>query len=85
VTNEGRWESFNQVFKEYERRTGIKLNVKHRSGTELRTAISKNPADFASVLQLDWVLGEGLVGPLDQLNVLDYPDWNSKTIAPYSR
>ena len=81
MTNEGHWQSFNQIFKEYEERTGKKLNVTYRPESELRDAISKNPADVASVLQLDWGLGGGLVGPLDQLSVLDYPDWNPKTIA----
>jgi hypothetical protein len=75
------WQSFNQIFKEYEERTGKKLNVTYRSESELRAAISKNPADVASVLQLDWGLGGGLVGTLDQLSVSDYPDWNPKTVA----
>jgi hypothetical protein len=81
MTDGAQWQSFNQVFKEYEERTGKKLNVTYRSESELRAAISKNPADVASVLQLDWGLGGGLVGPLDQLSVSDYPDWNPKTIA----
>jgi len=81
MTDEVHWQSFNQIFKEYEERTGKKLNVKYRSESELRAAISKNPADAVSVLQLDWGLGGGLVGPLDQLSVSDYSDWNPKTIA----
>lgn len=55
--------------------------MRYRSESELRDAISKNPADRASVLQLDWGLGGGLVGALDQLSVSDYPEWNPKTIA----
>jgi len=74
-------QSFNQIFKEYEEKTGKKLNVTYRPESELRAAISKNRADIASVLQLDWGLGRGLVGPLDQLSVSDYHGWNPKTIA----
>jgi hypothetical protein len=81
MADEVHWHSFNQIFKEYEERTGEKLNVTYRSESELRAAISKNPADVASVLQLDWGLGGGLVGALDQLSVSDYPDWNPKTTA----
>ncbi len=81
MTDEAHWQSFNQIFKEYEERTGKKLNVTYQSESELRAAISKNPADVASVLQLDWGLGGGLVGSLDQLSVSDYPNWNPKTIA----
>jgi hypothetical protein len=81
MTDEVDWQSFNQIFKEYEERTGKKLNVTYRSESELRAAISKNREDRVSVLQLDWGLGGGLVGRLDQLSVSEYPDWNPKTIA----
>ncbi len=53
----------------------------YRSEFELKAAISKNPVDVVSVVQLDWGLGGGLVGRPDQLSVSDYPDWNPKTIA----
>lgn len=75
------WQSFNQIFREYEERTGQKLNVTYRSESELEAAIANNAADFASFLQLDWGRGGGLVGPLDQLSVSEYPDWNPKTVA----
>jgi hypothetical protein len=74
-------QSFNQIFKEYEERTGKKLNVNYRSEFELKAAIAKNSADVASFLQLDWGLGGGLVGTLDQLSVSEYPDWNPKRIS----
>ena len=74
-------QSFNRIFKEYEERTGKKLNVTYRSESELKAAIAKNPADFASFLQLDWGMGGGLVGTLDQLSVSEYPDWNPKSIS----
>ncbi|KAI0261219.1 NAD-P-binding protein [Gloeopeniophorella convolvens] len=73
--------SFNQIIKEYEERTGKKVNVTYRPVDELKAALEKNPADFASVLQLDWAVGGGLIGSEDQLSVSDYPDWNPKTIA----
>ncbi|KAH9991970.1 NAD-P-binding protein [Russula compacta] len=73
--------SFNQIFKEHEERTGKKLKVTYRSESELKTSIAKNSADIVPVLQLDWGLGGGLVGTLDQLNASEYPDWNPKTIA----
>jgi len=73
--------SFNQIFKEYEERTGKRLNVNYRSEFELKAAIAKNSADVASLLQLDWGLGGGLVGTFDQLSVSEYPDWNPKRIS----
>ncbi|KAI0260761.1 NAD-P-binding protein [Gloeopeniophorella convolvens] len=73
--------SFNQIIKEYEERTGKKVNVTYRSVDELQAALEKNPADLATVLQLDWALGGGLIGSEDQLSVSDYPAWNPKTIA----
>jgi len=74
-------QSFNQIFKEYEERTGKKLNVTYRSESELKAAMAKNPADIASLLQLDWGLSGGLVGTLDELSVSEYPDWNPKSIG----
>jgi hypothetical protein len=43
--------------------------------------MGKNPADIASLLQLDWGLGGGLVGTLDELSVSEYPDWNPKSVG----
>jgi hypothetical protein len=76
-----RWQSFNQIFKEYEEKMGKKLQVTYRSESELKTALAKNPADFAAFLQLSWAEGGGLVGSLDQLSVSEYPGWNPKAIA----
>jgi len=73
--------SFNQIFKEHEERTGKKLNVTYRSESELQAALEENGFDRVATLQLDWGLGGGLVGTLDQLSVSEYPDWNPKTIA----
>jgi hypothetical protein len=75
------WQSFNQIFKENEERTGQKLKVTYRSESELKEAIAKNAADVGALLQLDWGLGGGLVGSLDQLSVSEYPEWNPKTVA----
>ena len=74
-------QSFNQIFKQYEDRTGKKLNVTYRPESELKAAIAKNPSDIRSVLQLEWGRGAGVVGSLDQLSVSEYPDWNPKTVA----
>jgi len=73
--------SFNQIFKENEERIGQKLTVTYRPESELKEAIAKDAADVAAVLQLDWGLGGGLVGSLDELSVSEYPDWNPKTVA----
>ncbi|KAI9438513.1 NAD-P-binding protein [Lactarius indigo] len=73
--------SFNQIFKQHEEKTGKKLNVTYRPESELEAAITKNPADVRSFLQLDWGRGGGLVGSLDQLDVSEYPEWNPKSIA----
>jgi len=74
-------QSFNQIFKQHEDKTGKKLNVTYRPESELEAALAKNPADVQALLQLDWGRGGGLVGSLDQLSVSEYPDWNPKSIA----
>lgn len=53
----------------------------YRSESELKASIAKGSAVVASVLQLDWGLGRGLVGTLNQLSASEYPDWSPKTIA----
>ena len=53
----------------------------YRSESELESAIKKDAADFASHPQLDWGLGGGLVGLLEQLSVSEYPDWKPKAVV----
>ncbi len=65
-------QSFNEIFKGYEERTGKKLDVTYRSLDSLRAKLVENPQDFDAYLHLTWATG-GLTGKPD--NGL-YPEWN---------
>ncbi|KAI0040352.1 NAD-P-binding protein [Auriscalpium vulgare] len=78
---EGERKSFNQIFQEYEAKTGKKLEVTYISDADLEARLKANPYDFAAFLHLSWAHGEGLVGTPD--NGL-YPDWNPNPVITYT-
>lgn len=74
-------QSFNEIFAAYEKKHGVKLQVKYTPIEELEEKVKKNPHDIASFLGLMWATGGGAVGsPLD--NEL-FPDWNPKPVLHY--
>ncbi|VDC03007.1 unnamed protein product [Peniophora sp. CBMAI 1063] len=78
---EGEHASLNDVFAQYEKKHGVKLQVRHTPIEELKEKVKKNPQDIASFLHLVWATGGGDVGtPLD--NGL-FPEWNPKPIVHY--
>ncbi|KAI0066750.1 NAD-P-binding protein [Artomyces pyxidatus] len=74
---EGDRQSFNQIFKAYEQRSGHRLEVAYRTVPELQAALRANPKDMGSQMHLSWASGEAIVGTPD--NNL-YPDWNPKKV-----
>jgi hypothetical protein len=65
-------QSFNEVFRAYEQRTGTKLDVTYRTVDSLRAKLAENAYDFDAHLHILWAT-DGLVGEPD--NGL-YPQWN---------
>ena len=64
-------QSFNEIFKAYETKTGKKLEVTYVSVSELDARLATNPQDHASFLHK---VG-ATVGPFLQTDNHLYPDW----------
>ena len=73
--------SLNQVFKEYEARTGKKVSVTYVSIEELEGVVASNPADLQAVLHYHWATGNGLVG--DVTDNAKYPNWNPTPVIDF--
>jgi hypothetical protein len=70
------YQSFNEILKSYEEKTGKTLEINRIPPSEL-----EKRSDPVSALTLRWERGEGVVGdPLD--NDL-YPGWNPKKVLEY--
>ena len=70
------YQSFNEILRSYEAKTGKTLEINRIPPSEL-----EKRSDPVSVLTLRWERGEGVVGdPLD--NDL-YPGWNPKKVLEY--
>ncbi|KZV68773.1 NAD-P-binding protein [Peniophora sp. CONT] len=78
---EGERASFNEIFTAYEKKHGVKLQVKYSSVEELEEKVRANPHDVASFLHLAWAQGQGSVGsPLDNDA---FPGWNPRPVIHY--
>ena len=64
-------QTFNEILKSYQEKTGKALEVNHIPPTEL-----EKRSDFAAVIALRWERGEGVVGDLVDNDL--YPGWNPK-------
>jgi hypothetical protein len=71
-------QSFNEIFKEYEAKTGKKVEVTYIPVSELDTRLASNPQDFASFLKKLWATGDGRLPETD--NHL-YPGWNPSSVV----
>jgi hypothetical protein len=75
-------QSFNEIFRGYEERTGTKLDVTYRTVDSLRAKLAENAYDFDAYLHIIWAT-DGLVGEPD--NAL-FPEWDPTkvvdTLAP---
>ncbi|TFY63676.1 hypothetical protein EVG20_g6216 [Dentipellis fragilis] len=77
---EGERISFNEVFKQYEAKTGAKLEITYRPIADLEAAVKANPADIVSVLYLHWATGAGTIGEKEDLSNGLFPGWNPKKV-----
>lgn len=74
-------QSFNQIFEEYEKRTGKKIDVTYHSIEDLKVAVERNPrGEFVRALHWMWAIGDGLVGGQDQLSNGLFPGWDPKKV-----
>jgi hypothetical protein len=72
-----RLQSFNEIFRGYEERTGTKLDVTYRTVGSLRAKLAENPQDFDAYLHIIWAT-DGAVGEPD--NDL-FPQWNPTKVV----
>ncbi|TFY63674.1 hypothetical protein EVG20_g6215 [Dentipellis fragilis] len=77
---EGERIPFSEVFKQYEEKTGTKLEITYRSIADLEAAVKANPADFVSVLHLGWAQGDAVVGKKEDVSNGLFPGWNPKKV-----
>jgi len=64
--------SFNEIFKEYEEKTGKKLQVNYIPVSELDGKLAANPDDFPTVAHKYWAT----CGPFQRTDNHLHPDWN---------
>ncbi|KAI0321735.1 NAD-P-binding protein [Amylostereum chailletii] len=76
---EGDRKTFNELFKQYEAKTGKKLNVEFTPVSELEAAVKANMFDMNAVLHLGWAQGGGNVG--SSTDNAKYPGWNPKPVV----
>ena len=69
-------QSFNEIFKAYEEKTGKKIEITYIPISELDAKITANPEDVISYLQRLWAIS----GPFPQTDNHLYPNWNPSSV-----
>ena len=69
-------QTFNEILRSYQERTGKALEISHVSHSEL-----EKRSDIVATLALSWDKGEGVVGDILDNNL--YPVWNPKKVSEY--
>ncbi len=69
-------QSFNEIVKEYEAKTGKKVEVTYIPVSELDARLASNPQDFAAFLHKIWATTDGRLETDNHL----YPDWNPSSV-----
>ncbi|KAI0258387.1 NAD-P-binding protein [Gloeopeniophorella convolvens] len=72
----GDTKSFNEVFQQYEAKTGKKLDITYMPVSELDAKIAANPDDFASFLHKFFATSGPFQAPDNSL----YPEWNPSSV-----
>ena len=70
-------QSFNEIVKEYEAKTGKKVGVTYIPVSELDARLASNPQDVSAYLHKRWAT---LDRHLETDNHL-YPDWNPSSVV----
>ncbi|KAH9052641.1 NAD-P-binding protein [Lactarius vividus] len=76
----GDTKSFNEIFKEYEAKTGKKLEVTYISISELEARLASTPRDIPAFVHKFWATQDG--SPKTTDNDL-YPEWNPSPVLDY--
>jgi len=76
----GDTKSFNEIFKEYEAKTGNKVDVTYIPISELDARLASNPRDFFAFLHKFWATGGDPSSSQKTDNDL-YPDWNPSSVV----
>jgi hypothetical protein len=69
-------QSFNEIFKAYEAKTGKRVEVTYVPLSDLEARLATNPQDGKSYLHKTWAT----VGPFSQTENYLYPDWNPSPV-----
>ena len=75
--------SFNKIAEEYAARSGKEISITHRARTEIEEGIAKNPANFLSVLLLEWDKGNGTSGKPEEVANGEFPNWKPKKVVDF--
>ena len=70
-------QSFNEIVKEYESKTGKKVEVTYIPVSELDARLASNPQDFAAYLHKLWATEERQLETDNHL----YPGWNPSSVV----
>jgi len=73
----GDTKSFNEIFKEYEAKTGKKVEVTYIPVSELDAQVASNPGDILAFLRRIWATEDGSLNKTDDYL---YPDWNPSPV-----
>ena len=69
-------QSFNEIVKEYEAKTGKKVEVTYIPVSELDARLASNPRDTFAFLHKMWTTTDGHLETDNHL----YPDWNPSSV-----
>ena len=69
-------QSFNEIFKAYEAKTGKKLQVTYIPLSDLEERLAANPQDLVSYLHKLWATN----GPFSRTDSHLYPDWDPSSV-----
>jgi hypothetical protein len=69
-------QSFNEIFKVYEEKTGKKQQITHIPVSELDARLAANPEDIFAILHKFWATS----GPFPRTDNHLYPDWNPSPV-----
>ena len=69
-------QSFNEIFKGYEAKTGKKVEVTYASIPDLDARLASNPRDIAAFLHKLWATVDPVQSSKQDIDNHLYPNWN---------
>jgi hypothetical protein len=74
-------QSFNEIFKGYEAKTGKKVEVTYYSISELDARLASNPRDISAFLHRLWATVDPTESSKQNIDNHLYPDWNPSAVV----